>query len=231
MHRFTLCAAVAFLMGAASLINSSSQATPKGVIEGDYVEARTCDVYTGPCFANSQVGLTGQEAILAWSIERGSYDGVDLAGLKVAVAVKASGTLGFGGGLVIHPFPVKSVVLVDERADERQREALVAFAREHAAGLADDVVTVQSLPIEMQLDHVEMVAILKAGDVAEIATRKLAGGDCVCTNEVVYYPPLTPVDNYEPAYTLTGRFAGRGLGGRWEDAGTRSAFLATFRYE
>ena len=36
-----------------------------GGIEGDYLETRTCDIYTGPCFANAQVSLTGKEAIMA----------------------------------------------------------------------------------------------------------------------------------------------------------------------
>ena len=30
-------------------------------ISGDYLEVRSCDVYTGPCFANSEMGLTGKE--------------------------------------------------------------------------------------------------------------------------------------------------------------------------
>jgi hypothetical protein len=234
MRRFVLCVVVALLMGGMWLADAGAEAKRSEVIEGDYVEARTCDVYTGPCFANAQVGLTGHEALMAWSIESGSYDSVDLAGMKVAVAIKASGTLGFGGGLVINPDPIKAVVLVDQKANKKQQEALLAFAQEHAEGLADHVVSVQSLPIEMQLDHVEMVAIVKVGEVgkvAEITTRKLNDDDCVCTNEIVFYPPLAKVDNSEPAYTLSGRFAGRGLGGRWDDRGTRSSFLATFRYE
>src|SRR5258708_5845621 len=48
-------------------------------ISGNYLETRTCDVYTGPCFANAQVGLTGQQAIMAWSVESGSHEGVDLS--------------------------------------------------------------------------------------------------------------------------------------------------------
>ena len=32
---------------------------PTSSIYGNYVEARTADVYTGPCFANSEVGLDG----------------------------------------------------------------------------------------------------------------------------------------------------------------------------
>ena len=39
-----------------------------GDLKGDYLETRTCDVYTGPCFANGQVSLTGNDAIMAWNI-------------------------------------------------------------------------------------------------------------------------------------------------------------------
>ncbi len=28
-------------------------------ISGEYIEARTCNVYTGPCFANAEMGLAG----------------------------------------------------------------------------------------------------------------------------------------------------------------------------
>src|SRR6185295_18406939 len=35
-------------------------------ISGDYLEARTSDIYTGSCFANSEVNLAGKEAVFAW---------------------------------------------------------------------------------------------------------------------------------------------------------------------
>jgi len=41
-------------------------------IHGQYVEARTADIYTGPCFANSEVELTGNLAVLGWKIEKGA---------------------------------------------------------------------------------------------------------------------------------------------------------------
>src|SRR5688572_3027089 len=113
-------------------------------IAGDYVEMRTCDVYTGPCFANAQVGLTGKEAIMAWSVDSGSFQGVDLTGLKVVAAVKAADTLGFGGGLVIRPDPIKSVLLVDERATPEQREALIEFAKERGGRVLGQVARVES---------------------------------------------------------------------------------------
>ncbi|MBZ5630570.1 MAG: DUF1326 domain-containing protein, partial [Acidobacteriia bacterium] len=63
-------------------------------ISGDYIETRSADVYTGQCFANGEVGLTGNEAILGWRVQRGSWNGVALDGLSIAAAVRAKATLG-----------------------------------------------------------------------------------------------------------------------------------------
>jgi hypothetical protein len=199
-------------------------------VSGDYLELRTCDIYTGPCFANAEIGLTGRQAMMAWSIDQGDHNGVDLAGLKVVLSVCASDTLGYGGGLVCNPDPIKSVVLVDERATDAQREALVDFVKTHADRVAGEVVRVDVARIEMSLDHVAMVGSLKAGKEAQVLTRKLGQGDCVCTNEMIFYPPLTKVDNFAPAYTVDGKFSGSGLNVRWSTPGSRSAFLATFAY-
>ncbi len=200
-----------------------------GELKGDYMETRTCDVYTGPCFANGQGGLVGKDAIMAWSIDRGSYEGVDLAGLKVVVVSTASDTLGFGGTLVCNPDKIRSVVIVDRRADQRAREALVQFASVHAKH-AGEIVKVVDAPISMSIDHFEAAGKLTAGDLASIETRKLHAGDCVCSNEQTFYPPLCEVRNALPAFTTEGRYAGPGLGTHWSNPGTRSSFLASFSY-
>lgn len=197
-------------------------------LQGDYMESRTCDVYTGPCFANAEVSLTGEEAIMAWSIDSGDFRGVDLTGLCVVMAVKGSDTLGFGGGMHVRPEPIRAVVIVDERADAQQQQALVAFAQASAGEAAGSVVRVESAPIEMSLDHIRMVGHVKAGHQVEILTRKLEASDHCCTNEVIFYPPLAHVENFTPAYTVEGYFAGRGLGLQWANPKSRSAFLATF---
>ncbi len=197
-------------------------------ISGDYVEARTCDVYTGPCFANGQIGLTGQQAILAWSIDQGSYQGVDLTGMKVVMTVRANDTLGFGSGMVIHPHPIRSVILVDDTATPEQQQALAAFARERAGIVAGDVMRIAAMPIKLSIDHVDMVATLTAGKEIRLETRKLNKGDCVCSNERTFYPPLTNVENSAPAYTVDASFTGRGLGAQWSSPMTRGAYLATF---
>ncbi len=214
----------------ASLVVLLPAVTTAGEIKGDYLETRTCDIYTGPCFANAQIGATGREALMAWSIDSGKQDGVDLAGLKVVLAVKAADTLGFGGGLVINPDPIKSVVLVDSKANERQREALVDFVRARGGKLVGEIVRVETVPIQMTVDHVDMVGKLQAGTAAEIVTRKIGKTDCICTNEMIFYPPLASVENASPAVTLEGGFHTVGLGTRWSNDNSRSAFLATFDY-
>src|SRR5213595_4081333 len=71
---------------------ASTQTAP--TISGDYLEVRSCDVYTGPCFANAEMGLTGKEGMLIWSVREGSWNGVMLDGLNVIAIVRADGTLG-----------------------------------------------------------------------------------------------------------------------------------------
>src|SRR6266581_4201342 len=86
---------------------------PSQNIRGSYIEARTADVYTGPCFANSEGGLVGELAVFGWKIDKGSWQGVSLDGLSVVGAVKASGTL---GDVYHSSYPVKSILIVDEKA-------------------------------------------------------------------------------------------------------------------
>jgi hypothetical protein len=214
---------------AAALVASTISAASAADLKGDYLETRTCDVYTGPCFGNGQGGLTGKDAMMAWSIDRGDFGGVDLAGLKVVVVTTASDTLGFGGTLVLYPDNIRSVVIVDAAATPRQHEALVKFAAQYARH-AGEVVKVVSAPIDMSVDHFYVVARLAAGKLAGVETRKLNRGDCVCSNEATFYPPLCEIKNAVPAFTTAGHYSGPGLGTHWSNPNTRSAFIGSFSY-
>src|SRR4051812_4067368 len=88
-------------------------------IRGDYVESRSADVYTGQCFANGEVNLVGNEAIMAWHVQSGSWNGVSLDGLTVAAAIRASATL---GDPYADPDPIQSVLIVDDQASVQQRD-------------------------------------------------------------------------------------------------------------
>ena len=195
-------------------------------IRGDYIETRSADVYTGQCFANGEVNLTGEEAILAWHIRVGSWDGVPLEGLTVAAAVKARATL---GDPYANPYPAKVVLIVDEQANPQQRAALIAFAHQMGGELLRNVGQVVAAPMELVVNPEHHgVALLRAGRFATVQTRALNDTDHLCGNEVTFYPPLTQVAHSMPAVALTDAYRGPGLGVDWESHGRRSAFVGAF---
>ena len=198
-------------------------------IQGRYLETRSCDVYTGPCVANGEVGLTGTEAILTWSVDQGSWDGVDLAGLNVIAVVRASNTL---GNTYQNALPAKSVLVVDSDATKTQRDALANLARTLGGELTADVVEVKCAPITASIGACKAsgCARVEAEGLVEVTTRCLGGDDHLCGNESTYYPPLTAVDDAMPAFTNVASYQGDGLGMTFTNVERRSAFLATFSH-
>lgn len=194
-------------------------------VRGDYLETRTADVWTGPCFANGEVNLTGREAILAWRVSDGAWNGIPLDGLVVVGVVRADTTLG-------DPFAAPSVtrarVLVDARADGAQREALAALAKDLAHGLLDGAGAPEAVAMALDVAPDGGRATLDAGGLATVRTRALGHCDRHCGNETVYYEPLTPVHDAVAVFALTNAWRGAGLGATWNDADKRSAFLARF---
>ncbi len=197
-------------------------------ISGHYLEARSCQVYTGPCFANAETGLAGKEAVMAWKIGRGKHQGVDLAGLSVVVAVHGSDTLGFGG--LKDPQQIEATILVDDKATDLQRDALISFARQYSGKAGQSVIRVSSEPIAMSLDEFDLKGKLSVGKKIRLETRKAGRGDCICSNEAAYYPPLAQVQHFAPGVSTVGVFKSRELGVQWTSPGDRNAYMATFTY-
>ncbi len=248
-------AGVAGAAGAVDVAGGAGGTAPGAEIAGDYLEARTADVFTGPCFANSEMSLVGKQAVLAWRVRQGGWAGVPLAGLSVVAAVRAAATLGDPFG---DPLDARALLVVDRRATAAQREALVAFARSAGGGLLSAVVGVESAPIDLILGaregaraaaveppgahqhagHIAAVAgisgeaHLRAGDWIDIDTRAIGPQDHLCGNEEVFYPPLAGGPSQVtaiPAVTVTYDFRGPGLGMVWSSPGKRSAFVGRFQ--
>jgi len=210
------------------LFCSVTTAAPQ--IRGEYLESRTCDTYTGPCFANGEMNLAGKEAVMAWKVEKGSWNKVPLDGLGVALILTADNTLGFDGTFKMLAKDIKSVLLVDEKATPEQQKALIAFVKDNTKNLNHKILQVKTSPIELKNNHLDGIGVFKAGKLAKIETRALKDDDCVCTNEYIYYKPLGNVKDYSPAFAKTVSFQGEGLDNKWTNHGLRSGFLATFRH-
>lgn len=216
---------VVMLMLAATPMFATQPNVP--AISGDYLEVRSCDVYTGPCFANAEMGLSGREGMLVWSVREGAWKGVKLDGLNVIAVVRTDGTL---GDLRYQPRSGKAVLVVDAAATRKQRDALVDFARAMAGGLIQEVAGVKTAPMQVELGTCDGrgCASVKAGDLVQITTRCLGSKDHLCGNEETFYPPLTRVTGAYPVFTELASFDGRGLNLTWAMVEKRNAFLGHF---
>lgn len=223
MKRLVLSLCLAGSMMAAGLQNRTQ-------LRGNYIEARTADVFTGPCFANSEVELVGNLAVFGWKINAGTWEGVKLDGLSVVGVVRAANTL---GNVHASAYPVKSVVIIDERATPEQRLALKSFAQRMGGDLLQDIVKVNYEAVDLSVEGENVhgaKATLTAGSLAKIQTRAINEGDHLCSNEITWYGPLTKLDHAMPAYALAHTYKGKELNTTWSSPEKRSAFVGEFHY-
>ena len=194
-------------------------------LRGKYVEARTCDVWTGPCFANADFNLTGKNAVIAWRVDQGRFDDVNLDGLGVVAVVAANNTLGLE-----QTGPAKAVLIVDRRANCAAAEALIQLAKRQGGKLLANVVAVQSADVSLSTCECKADACyeLQAG-AARVKTRCIdSDHDKACGNETAYYPPLTSGVTARPAGVIEHVFRGTGLGQTWGDFERRGAYIGSF---
>ena len=204
-------------------------ALPAGAagVTGQYVECRTCDVWTGPCFANAEM-TAGKNAVMGWKVEKGSLDGAKLDGLSVVAVVAASDTLGLP-----QTGEAKAVLIVDEKASAAQRDALVKLAKGQAGDLLKNVIKVETAPITIDtcLCKENGCAKLSAGG-AKIETRCLdAHHDKKCGNEFEYYPPLVKTTSAQAAVAVEHGYSGKGFKTTWTEHDRRGAYIGAFEMQ
>jgi len=218
MKRAILTAMLAGLVAAPLLARGVS-------IKGAYVEARTAEVFTGGCIMNGEAATTGREALLAWKVDRGSFDGVALNGLAVVAAVAGDANLGIreiGGDTA----QTRAAVFVDERATPAQRTALVSMAKHLSNGIVGTVVEVTPTTIQF-VD--EGKAIRVSAKSLRLTVEKEMKHDPTCGGKQ-WFHPLSAVDGADMGTTAENAFSGAALGTKWSDPNKRSSFFGTFSY-
>lgn len=212
-----------FAFAALALVVVALPASAAG-ITGQYVECRTCDVWTGPCFANAEM-VAGKNAVMGWKVEKGALDGAKLDGLSVVAVVAASDTLGLE-----QTGPSKAILIVDEKATAAQRDALVKLAKRQGGDLIKNVVKVEAAPITIDacLCKENGCAKLSAGG-AKVETRCLDDHhDKKCGNEYAFYPPLAKDVSAQAAVALEHGYSGKGFNHTWKESERRGAYVGTF---
>jgi hypothetical protein len=196
-------------------------------ITGAYVEARTAEVFAGGCIMSSEAETIGRQAVLAWRIDQGGYEGQVLDGLRVVAAVSGDRNLGvreIGGEA---PSYVRAVIYVDERATPVQQQALAKLARSLSRGLISEVVAVTPVPISFNESATSLA--VAAGD-ARLQVRKSIEHGPAC-GAMKWFTPFGVVDGANLGTTVAHGFSGRELDVRWSAPNRRSAFFGEFTFE
>lgn len=200
---------------------------PRGLLTGDYLEARTCDVWVGACFANAEMNIAGKHATLAWKFDRGELGGITVDGLAVVAVVEANDTLGLE-----QKGPAKTALIIDQKADAGQAIALRELAKRLGGQLTQNVVSVRRAEIafDRKCCKGSGCAKLVVAGLGRVETRCIhEDEDKVCGHEDSFYPPLTAGVDAKAAMILSHSFSGCEFGKTWDDASRRGAYVGSFR--
>ena len=153
-------------------------------LEGQLLEVCNCEVLC-PCWIGEMPDGGTCDGVVAYHIERGTVNGVDVSGHTFALAGYIPGNALDGNW--------KAVLFVDDGATAEQRDAiLAAFTGDLGGPLADvaqlvgEVVAVEQSPISVQVD--EGKGTLKIGSVVDAEMSPYVGptGEVTTLHETVF---------------------------------------------
>ena len=162
-------------------------------IEGKLLEVCSCNVLC-PCWVGENPDGGTCDSALAWQVDSGQIEGVDVSGLTLALSVHIPGN-------VLTPASWKAAVIVDDRASDEQQAALLKVftgqlggAIADLAGLIGEVVSVERAPITFTVDGGK--GRLRIGDIADAEMTPYTGatGNPTVLSETVFSTiPGSPV--------------------------------------
>jgi hypothetical protein len=188
-------------------------------IRGDYVEVRTASVFAGACHFNGEVTTTGRDAMMAWNVKDGSWQGVNLAGVRAMAIVNAEDSLGNANAAR------ESQILIDSSATRAQSLAMFNVLKEKYAGSLGKIVSVKNVPITfVRMGNTFAVAT----DKAAIDVQAMPNDLCCRMPNLVWYTPLVGLENRKVGYTTNATYSGTDVSEPWSRSGENSAFYGSF---
>jgi hypothetical protein len=194
-------------------------------IEGRLLEVCNCDAIC-PCWVGLDPDNGTCDSILAWAVDGGTIEGVDVSDRVVGLSVHIPGNV-FAGNW-------KAVVYVDDRCSEEQQGALLkVFTGQLGGAIADlaaligEVIAVERVPISCDVQEGE--GVLKFGDVAEAHMESFKGatGNPTTLADSVF-STIPGAAAYPGTASVFRRTAGHGLAD--VDLTGRNSIQGTFRF-
>ena len=209
---------IAAMVVAVSALVFSSQAENVS-LRGDYVEVRTASVFAGACHYNGEVVTTGRDAMMAWNVTNGQWQGVDLSGVRVLAIVSADVNLGEQNAAR------QSEIIIDSNASRAQALAMMNALKEKYAASLGKIVEVRSAPISFERNGRTYAVVTNE---AAINVEAMPNDLCCKMPNLVWYTPLVGLENRKVGYTEKALYSGKTVGEPWSRSGENSAFYGTF---
>ena len=160
-------------------------------LDGALLEVCTCNILC-PCWVGEDPDNGDCQSIMAWHFDKGTIDGVDVAGLTFAGVMDIPGNVLAGNW--------RAMVYIDDKSTPQQEEALLnLFTGKLGGPVADlvkligEVVGVERVPITFEIEGVS--GSIKIGDVAEaeiVAYKGATGKESALYDTVFSTIPGTP---------------------------------------
>jgi len=209
--------AAAMILAIAGLIFTSRAENVS--LRGDYVEVRTASVFAGACHYNGEVVTTGRDAMMAWNVTSGKWQGVDLSGVRAMAIVSSDANLSENNAAR------QSEIIVDSNASRAQALAVLNALREKYAASLGNVVAVHSAPISFARNGRTYAVVTNE---AAINVEAMPNDLCCKMPNLVWYTTLVGLESRKVGYTSNASYSGRVVGEPWSRSGENSAFYGTF---
>lgn len=153
-------------------------------LEGTLLEVCNCNILC-PCWVGEDPDNGTCDSVMAYHIDKGNVNGLDLSGRTIALMVHIPGNVLAGNW--------KALVYVDDGASDEQYKAILDVwtgklggPAADVAGLIGEVLGAERAPITYEI--VEGAGKIVVGDVAdcEMAPYKSAAGNTTTLNESIF---------------------------------------------
>jgi hypothetical protein len=197
-------------------------------VEGQYMETCNC-TYLCPCISSNLTARPTEgdcKVAIAMRIDKGEKDGVKLDGLSFVVLMHSPKAMAEGN--------ITVGLIVDERATDKQAEAISAIATGAAGGpmaalgpLVGRVAGVEKRPISFQMDGLKRM--VKAGELIDQACEGVPGP--ARPGEPIYLDNTCHPVSSRLALAKAIRSTMHAFGIHWDDAsGRRNGHFAPFTW-
>jgi hypothetical protein len=197
-------------------------------VEGQYMETCNC-TFLCPCIGSNLTARPTEgdcKAALAMRIDKGEKDGVKLDGLSFIVLMHSPKAMAEGN--------ITVGLIIDERATDKQAEAISAIATGAAGGpmaalgpLVGRVAGVEKRPISFGMDG--LTRTVKAGELIDQACEGVPGP--ARPGEPIYLDNTCHPVNPRLALAKASRSSIHAFGINWDDSsGTRNGHFAPFAW-